>query len=217
MGEGIFESCQDLVAPGDMDALLECAISHIESAQKTTVTNMTSYLLILCGALVFFMQAGFAMLCAGSVRKKNTQNTMLKNLLDACGAAVAYYCIGFAFAFGDGTDTSTTFAGTQNFFGTGDINLPFFFFQYTFAAASVTIVAGALAERCQMAAYLCYSFVLTGFVYPITVHAVWSVRGFLSATNADPLLGVGMVDFSGSGVVHMTGRLSFHSPVGIVP
>jgi ammonium transporter, Amt family len=204
---GIFESCQALVAPGDMDALLECAISHIEIAQDTTVKNMTSYMLILCGALVFFMQAGFAMVCAGGVRKKNTQNTMLKNLLDACGAAIAYFCVGYAFAFGgDSSGTSTTFAGTANFFGTGEINFSFFFFQYTFAAASVTIVAGALAERCQMAAYLCYSFALTGFVYPITVHAVWSTRGFLSATNANPLLGVGMVDFAGSGVVHVTGR-----------
>ena len=59
------------------------------------------------GALVFFMQAGFAMLCAGSVRKKNTQNTMLKNLLDACGAAIAYFFFGYAIAFGDSGDNST--------------------------------------------------------------------------------------------------------------
>ena len=87
------------------------------------------------------------MLCAGSVRKKNTHNTMLKNLMDACGAAIAYFCVGYAFAFGgDATATGTTFIGTENFFGTGDIHLPTFFFQYTFAAASVTIVAGSLAE-----------------------------------------------------------------------
>ena len=96
------------------------------------------------------MQAGFAMLCAGSVRKKNTHNTMLKNLLDACGAAIAYFTVGYAFAFGgDDTATGTTFIGTENFFGMGNISLPVFFFQYTFAAASVTIVAGSLAERCQ--------------------------------------------------------------------
>ena len=156
------------------------------------------------GALVFFMQAGFAMLCAGSVRKKNTQNTMLKNLLDACGAAIAYFFFGYAIAFGDSGDNSTkttTFVGKTNFVGTGDIDLSFFFFQYTFTAAAVTIVAGALAERCQMAAYLCYSVVLTGFVYPVIVHAVWSSTGFLSTGNADPLLNIGMVDFAGSGVV----------------
>jgi len=111
--------------------------------------------------------------------------------------------VGYAFAFGGDKEAfgTTTFAGTTNFFGTGDIDLPFFFFQYTFAAASVTIVAGALAERCQMAAYLAYSFFLTGFVYPITCHAVWSVSGFLSPFNAKPLLGIGMIDFAGSAVI----------------
>jgi len=66
-------------------------------------------------------------------------------------------------------------------------------------------VAGALAERCQMAAYLCYSFFLTGFVYPVVVHAVWSPAGFLSTGNSSPLLNIGMVDFAGSSVVHMVG------------
>ena len=159
------------------------------------------------------------MLCAGSVRRKNTQNTMLKNLLDACGAALAFFFVGYAFAFGgDRTkrtidnightvvkDTSTSFIGLENFLGRGDIDLPFFFFQYTFTAASVTIVAGTLAERCQMAAYLCYSFFLTGFVYPVVAHAAWSPRGFLSPDNVNPILDMGMVDFSGSGVVHLTG------------
>ena len=90
------------------------------------------------GALVFCMQAGFAMLCAGAVRRKNTRNTMLKNLLDAAGAAVAFYCVGFAFAFGgdDLSTTGTTFIGLSNFFGRGDIDMPFYFFQYTFFAAT---------------------------------------------------------------------------------
>ena len=147
------------------------------------------------------MQAGFAMLCAGSVRKKNTQNTMLKNLLDACGAAIAYFFVGYGIAFGGDNNTGTTFVGKGNFAGMGDIDYSFYFFQYTFTAAAVTIVAGALAERCQMAAYLCYSVVLTGFVYPVIVHAVWSSTGFLSPGNSDPLLNIGMIDFAGSGVV----------------
>jgi hypothetical protein len=58
-----------------------------------------------------------------------------------------------------------------------------------------------LAERCQMAAYLCYSVLLTGFVYPVVAHSIWSRNGFLSSGNVDPLLGVGMVDFAGSAVV----------------
>jgi len=93
----------------------------------------------------------------------------------------------------------------QNFFGTGDISFPFYFFQYTLLAAAVTIVAGALAERCQMAAYLSYSLFLAAFVYPVVAHAGWSSTGFLSSSNTDPLFGIGLVDFSGSGVVHLTG------------
>jgi len=137
-------------------------------------------------------------------------HTLVAILLDACGAAVAFFCVGFAFAFGGETNpnsdkSKTTFIGTENFFGTGEFNMSFFFFQYTFSAACVTIVAGTLAERCQMAAYLCYSCVLTGFVYPVVAHAGWASTGFLSALNADPLLGIGLVDFSGSGVIHLTG------------
>ena len=99
------------------------------------------------------MQAGFAMVCAGAVRKKNVQNTMLKNLLDACGAAVAYFMVGYAFSFGgmDESSPEKNFVGTKNFFLMDVDDLGFWLFQYAFSAASATIVAGTLAERCQMA------------------------------------------------------------------
>lgn len=178
------------------------------------------------------------MLCAGCVRKKNVQNTLLKNLLDACGASVAFFTVGYAFAFG-GTDPESskkTFVGGTNFFLMGVDDLAYFFFQYAFSATAATcvcmslaksalrtihsftvtkcagfllsifrIVAGTLAERCQMAAYMSYSIMLSGWVYPIVVHAIWNRNGFLSASSVDPLWGVGMVDFAGSGVVHLTG------------
>jgi len=142
--------------------VMECVSNRIQATLAERTADNTNWLLVFAGALVFFMQAGFAMLCAGCVRKKNVQNTMLKNLLDACGAAVAFYCIGFAFAFGGQDEVvGNTFLGYQNFFLMGSVNPAFFFFEYAFSATSVTIVAGTLAERCQMAAYLCYSLFLT--------------------------------------------------------
>ena len=147
------------------------------------------------------MQCGFAMLCAGSVRQKNVKNIMLKNILDACGGALGYWAVGFGVAYESGT-----FIGTSGgrFFLNDYGNYIDFFFQFTFAATAATIVAGTVAERCKMVAYLCYSLFLTGFVYPVVVHAIWNSNGFLSAFNEDAYFG-GMIDFAGSGVVHMTG------------
>lgn len=147
------------------------------------------------------------MLCAGSVRQKNVKNIMLKNLLDACGGALGFYLLGYGLAYGDVTEATTTFVGNSAFaFSDFDYaNLHNWFFQFAFAASAATIVAGTVAERCKMSAYLCYSVFLTGFVYPVIVHSIWNAKGFLSAFNANPFNGIGMIDFAGSGVVHMTG------------
>ncbi|CAB9512989.1 Ammonium transporter 1 member [Seminavis robusta] len=188
--------------------LLRCvANAHSEGLNHYFWEFSRNILLVYSTALVFYMQSGFAMLCAGAVRKKNVGNTMLKNLLDACGAALAFFIVGYAFAFGgdDPESTKKTFIGTSNFFLMDVEDLAFWLFQYAFSAASATIVAGTLAERCQMAAYLGYSVLLGGFVYPVVAHSVWSANGFLSATAKEPLWGVGMIDFAGSAVVHMTG------------
>ena len=95
------------------------------------------------------MQAGFAMLCAGSVRQKNVKNIMLKNILDACGGAIGFFTVGYGFAYGD-EDTEegdTTFIGTS-YFGLKDYSdYAGFFFQFAFAATAATIVAGTVAER----------------------------------------------------------------------
>jgi len=147
------------------------------------------------------------MLCAGSVRQKNAKNIMLKNLLDACGGAIGFWSIGFAIAYGgDGAFIGVT---TEKFFlndyASSGAEYIDFFFQFTFAATAATIVAGTIAERCKMQAYLLYSLFLTAFVYPVVVHAIWNSNGFLSAGNVDPFYDTGMIDFAGSGVVHMTG------------
>ncbi|KAL3901974.1 MAG: hypothetical protein SGARI_005989, partial [Bacillariaceae sp.] len=126
--------------------------------------------------------------------------------------------VGFAFAYG-GTngvilpeemnqEHPTTFIGSQNFFLIDYENYSFWMYQFAFAATSTTIVAGALAERSQMVAYFAYAAVLGGFVFPVIAHAVWSIEGFLNAHKANRLFGSGMIDFAGSGVVHITGGLT---------
>lgn len=144
--------------------------------------------------LVFFMQAGFAMLTAGSVRSKNTKNVLLKNLLDACVGAVSYYLFGYAFAYG----SDGAFIGGRQF-AVSRGNLTQWFFQWAFAATSTTIVSGSVAERTSFYAYLGYAFFLTGFVYPVVSHWVWG-GGFLSTAFE-----FGVIDFAGCSVVHVVG------------
>jgi len=190
--------------------LLQCVSDTYQTIQSGRENNLRSFLLVTCGGMIFFMQTGFAMMCAGSVRLKNVQNTMLKNLLDACGAALAFYLVGYAFAFGGDLANQgrggTSFLGTEDFVSVGP-SPSFWFFEYTFSATSVTIVAGTLAERCQMAAYLAYSVALAGFIYPVVAHSIWSDRGFLSMTAEEPFLDQGAIDFAGAGVVHLNGGL----------
>lgn len=90
----IFQTCVQQNPGANTTILLQCvSISHQE-VEEGSDANLHSFLLIVAGAMIFFMQTGFAMLCAGSVRLKNVQNTMLKNLLDACGAALAFFFVG---------------------------------------------------------------------------------------------------------------------------
>lgn len=114
------------------------------------------------------MQTGFAMLCAGSIRAKNVKNVILWNLLDSCGGGLAFWACGYAFAYGgDDPDGSTTFIGNSNFFLMDGVDYEVWFFQFAFACALSSIVAGTIAERTQMTAYLFYSVFLVGFVYPV--------------------------------------------------
>jgi Amt family ammonium transporter len=198
----------EVIFSGDLEAFCESnegAVCALKTSMDGVVVGIDTFFLLFAGALVFMMQAGFAMLCAGSVRQKNVKNIMLKNLLDACGGAVGFYTLGYGFAYGS---SSTFFIGTSDFAIKGFTSGPDligWFFQFAFAATAATIVAGTVAERCKMAAYLCYSLFLTAFVYPVVVRSIWSSDGFLTAFKDEPFRGVGMIDFAGSGVVHMTG------------
>ena len=173
--------------------------------------------------MVFFMQAGFAMLEAGIVHPKNVTNILFKNMIDASIAAICYWLLGYGFAFGKDREG---FIGDSNYGlravyngsgGGGSDNWQMWFFQWAFAGACATIVAGSVAERAKLEAYFIYSTVLSTFIYPVIVHWVWG-SGWLSAWGAYPdAKGTarpifnrddrsnGMIDFAGSGVVHMVG------------
>lgn len=186
----------------------------MEVSWEQSVTDSINTIYLLFSAyLVFVMQLGFAMLCAGSVRAKNAMNIMLTNVVDAVVGSISYYLFGFAFAFGDGTDgtNSNPFIGTT-FFALKDIpstsyDYSYFLYQWAFAIAVAGITSGSIAERTQFSAYLVFSFFLSGFVYPIVVHWVWSSNGWLSPSS-DMLFGSGAIDFAGSGVVHLVGGIA---------
>lgn len=170
--------------------------------------NLDQFFLVIMGCLIFFMQAGFAFLEAGSVRSKNTTNILIKNVLDVFIGAVAYWLFGYSFAFGR---ESNSFIGHDYF---ALANLPaekysHWFFHFVFAATAATIVSGAMAERTEFKAYLVYSWFLTGFLYPVVTHWAWDENGWLykgaEYNNGNETLSVTYQDFAGSGVVHALG------------
>jgi len=159
---------------------------------------------LLTGFLVFWMQAGFALVEAGLTRSKNTTNILFKNLIDFVFASLAFWAIGYAFMFGT---SAAGLIGTSGFFISGGDDfipnvpvLAFWFFQLVFAGTAATIVSGAMAERTKFSAYLIYSFFITAIIYPIAGHWIWG-GGFLWTLP----FGDGFRDFAGSTVVHSIG------------
>mmetsp|Transcript_29812 Transcript_29812/g.54407 ORF Transcript_29812/g.54407 Transcript_29812/m.54407 type:complete len:567 (+) Transcript_29812:46-1746(+) len=174
--------------------------------------------LIICGALVMLMQAGFAMVESGCCRIKNVQNILLKNLMDVCMGTLCWWAWGWMISYGfDSSKPDQVFAGNLQYFGHEFLeadadgnqtptNLPRdWFFQWAFCATAATIVSGGVAERVQFPAYLCFTFCMTSFIYPIVVAWMWSSNGWLTAGKDKHLNEVGFNDFAGSGIVHMTG------------
>ena len=159
--------------------------------------NNTIWILI-ASFLVFFMQAGFAMLEAGFSQAKNAGNIVMKNIMDFSVGSLVYWGFGFALMFGVGNQ----FIGQGSLFLQGefahlDLNIPlssFWLFQTVFAATAATIVSGAMAGRTKFSGYLIYSIVITAFIYPVVGHWIWG-GGWLSE----------MIDFSGATVVHSVG------------
>ncbi len=160
---------------------------------------------LVAAALVFFMQAGFAMVEAGFTRAKNAINIMMKNMMDFSIGSLVFWAVGFGIMFGA---TKTGFFGTTDFFLSGwkgpdgdQWVLAFWMFQVVFAGTAATIVSGAMAERTKFVAYLCYSVFICGFIYPVFGSWAWG-----SLLNGNGWLeGLGFIDFAGSTVVHSVG------------
>ncbi|MFW6373133.1 MAG: ammonium transporter [Thermodesulfobacteriota bacterium] len=159
---------------------------------------------LLAAVLVFFMQAGFAMVESGLTRAKNAVNILMKNLMDFSMGSMFFWAIGFGLMFGA---SPTGWFGTSGFF-LSDFSpdgdpwvLVFWMFQVVFAATAATIVSGAMAERTKFVGYIAYSAVLTALIYPVFGSWAWG-----SLFNGDGWLeGFGFIDFAGSTVVHSVG------------
>ncbi|MCW5979395.1 MAG: ammonium transporter [Bryobacteraceae bacterium] len=182
---------------------------ELKTAIDAVQTHANILWTIMAAALVFFMQAGFAMVEGGFTRAKNSGNIMMKNMLDACMGALAFWAIGFGFMFG----ASNGITGWSHFLTSFDNTAPegqwgytFWMFQVVFAATAATIVSGAMAERTKFAGYICYSFLISLLIYPVFGHWAWG--NLLESGNAESgawLARRGFIDFAGSSVVHSVG------------
>ena len=150
-------------------------------------------------ALVFWMQAGFAMVEAGFTRAKNTGNIIMKNLMDFCIGTVVFILIGFSFLLGEDVLGFIGKPGFDIFTSYESFNWSSFVFNLVFCATTATIVSGAMAERTKFLSYCIYSAVISALIYPIEAHWIWG-GGFLAQ--------LGFHDFAGSCAIHMVGGIS---------
>ena len=150
-------------------------------------------------ALVFWMQAGFAMCEAGFTRAKNTGNIIMKNLMDFCIGTVVFILIGFGLLLGEDLAGIIGKPGFDIFSNYANFDWSNFVFNLVFCATTATIVSGSMAERTKFISYCVYSAVISAVIYPIEAHWIWG-GGFLSQ--------IGFHDFAGSTAIHMVGGIS---------
>jgi len=198
-------SSHGLAFAQDEAPTLESVAESVSTLQSNTNIVWT----MVSAALVFFMQAGFAMVESGFTRAKNAVNIMLKNLMDFSLGAIAYWLLGFGLMFGASNGFIGTswfgFSYTQGYEADG-WPFTFFCFQLVFAATAATIVSGAMAERTKFIAYLLYSVVISLVIYPISGGWAWNyLFGGYNGDTSGWLGDMGFLDYAGSGVVHMVG------------
>ena len=196
-------------------ALLLLGSSSLLSAQEETgevvaaLPQVTGDIIwyLLAAFLVFFMQAGFALLESGLTRAKNTCNILMKNVLDFSFGVIGFAIVGYSIMYG--ASVSGFFGWSNGFLFMGDALLSSsntdasnlvaaeWIFQVVFAATAATIASGAMAERTKFVAYIFYSLAITCLIYPVVGHWIWAGGGWLAE--------LGMRDYAGSTVVHSVG------------
>ncbi|MDT8392168.1 MAG: ammonium transporter [Lentisphaeria bacterium] len=208
-GAGVFaqEAAPDVTAAAGAAAdIVEAAADGDVVTAESVQMNLDIVFTAIAAFLVFFMQAGFAMVESGFTRAKNACNIMMKNLMDFSMGTIGWLVIGFTLMFGAGNG----FLGDLAFFGGknidvagGGLSWTFWIFQCVFAGTAATIVSGAMAGRTKFISYLAYSAVICAVIYPISGHWAWA--GLSAAGGSGWLESLGFLDFAGSTVVHSCG------------
>lgn len=198
---------------------IDARINALQNQLSTAVSDYNEALdtiwMLLASMLVFFMHAGFSLLEAGTVRVKNAQNILAKNLVVVTLGFLCWYVLGYPIAFGVLSDDNR-FAGGKHFFLDGFMDdkklFRQWFFQGTFCATGGTIVSGAMAERTQLKGFGTFTVLMTSVIYPFVVYWGWSGYGFMKYLNADgeyeSIFGAPYMDFAGSGIVHLVGGVA---------
>ena len=191
------------------EEMAEMTVNDALAAAETVQTNLDLTWILLAGFLVFFMQAGFAMLEGGMIRETGVVNSLAENFMDACVTGIVFFIVGYGIAYGtydaglEGGGLTPAniplLLGGADGTGEGDgALLVGFFFQFAFAGAAATIATGAMAERTNFVGKLVYSALLGAIIYPVVVFWTWG-NGWILAQ--------GFIDFAGSTIVHMTGGI----------
>ena len=179
------------------------ALSTITVEQPQLINAIDTIWVAICGAIIFFMEGGFALLEAGFVRSKNAMSIIAKVIIDVTFGGIAFYIIGFGIAYGNSNgwfafDTGIT---TKDLgLGLTVSNKLFWFIQLGFAIAAISIVSGAVAERMKIWSYAIYVFIFCAVMYPLVANWVWNPNGWLAVR--------GFNDFAGSAAVHAMGGFS---------
>ena len=172
----------------------------LDTISSAVTSEVFAVWFLIGAALVFFMQAGFAMVETGFTRAKNAANIIMKNLMDFCIGVPMFILIGFSLLLGEDVAGLIGKPGFDIFTAYENFDWSAFVFNMVFCATTATIVSGAMAERTKFLSYCIYSGVISALIYPIEAHWIWNSDGWLAQ--------LGFHDFAGSCAIHMVGGIS---------